>query len=310
MSIQRRLTTALDETRMLMMGSQILFGFQFQSVFQPLAEHSGSAPRALHALGLVLMASCLTLLLSVPTQHRLAEQGEATGRILRFATVMTSWALLPLGLALGCDLVIVLERPLGLAVAVAIATAMVLIAFGAWYLSGFLLRHTRDKEVSEVKPNAVEKTDIVTKIEQMLREARVILPGAQAMLGFQFIVMLTPAFEKLGDAAKLVHIGALLLGLATVILLMAPAAIHRIAFAGDCNERMLRIGSGLVSIALLPLSAGISADICVAIDHVTESEALGVAAGIAMLIAQLLVWYAWPLAIPRHGRLRSKAARG
>src|SRR5690349_11150421 len=143
MSIQRRLTTALDETRMLMMGSQILFGFQFQSVFQPLTEQSGAAAHALPALGVLLMAACLTLLISVPTQHRLAEHGEATGRILRFATGMTSWALLPLGLALGCDLLIVLERPLGFEAAAAVALAMVLIAFGAWYASGFLLRQSR-----------------------------------------------------------------------------------------------------------------------------------------------------------------------
>jgi hypothetical protein len=34
MSMQRKLKTALDATRMLMMGSQILFGFQLEAVFQ------------------------------------------------------------------------------------------------------------------------------------------------------------------------------------------------------------------------------------------------------------------------------------
>jgi len=313
MKLKRRLTIALDETRMLMMGSQILFGFQFESIFQPVTEHASGTAHALQALGLLLMATCLSLLIAVPIQHRLAERGEATGRAVRLATALTSWALLPLCLALGADLVIVLERPLGRGAAAAVAAIMIAVAFAAWYASGLALRQIRKEEVKQVNPSAIEKTDLVTKIEQMLTEARVILPGAQAMLGFQFIVMLTPAFEKLDDTAELVHIAALICGLGTVILLMAPAAIHRIAFAGEAAERMLNIGSALVSIALLPLSAAISADIYVAIGHVTESKALGAAAGIGVLIAQLLVWYAWPFAMPRgrlHSRGHSGAARG
>jgi hypothetical protein len=134
------------------------------------------------------------------------------------------------------------------------------------------------------------------------------------MLGFQFIVMLTPAFDRLDDTTKLVHIAALILELSTVILLMAPAAVHRIAFAGEAVEQMLRIGSMLVSLALLPLSLGMSADIYVAVGHVTDSPALGATAGIAVLVAQLLVWYVWPLIVPRKERQQaqehSSAVRG
>jgi hypothetical protein len=314
MNLKARLTVALNETRMLMMGAQILFGFQFQGVFQPLTERASGTAHALQALGLVLMASCLTLLIAVPSYHRLGERGEATGRMVGLVTALTGWALLPLGLALGADIAIVLERPLGLGLAAGIATVMVILAFIAWHAGGFALRQVRNKEVRPVKPSAIEKTDLATRINQMLTEARVILPGAQAMLGFQFIVMLTPAFDRLDDATKLVHIAALILGLSTVILLMAPAAIHRIAFAGDSVEQMLRIGSMLISLALLPLSVAMSADIYVAVGHVTESPALGAAAGIVVLIAQLLVWYVWPLGVPRKRRLHahghSGAARG
>lgn len=38
-------------------------------------------------------------------------------------------------------------------------------------------------------------TPLHAKIEQSLTEARVILPGAQALLGFQLIVMMTRAFD-------------------------------------------------------------------------------------------------------------------
>jgi hypothetical protein len=32
--LERKLKTALDESRLLILGAQVLFGFQFQSVFQ------------------------------------------------------------------------------------------------------------------------------------------------------------------------------------------------------------------------------------------------------------------------------------
>jgi len=41
-----------------------------------------------------------------------------------------------------------------------------------------------------------QQVPLAKKIDQMLTEARVILPGAQALLGFQLAVILTQAFEN------------------------------------------------------------------------------------------------------------------
>ena len=42
-----------------------------------------------------------------------------------------------------------------------------------------------------------EKVPLPKKIDQMLTEARVIVPGAQALLGFQLAVVLTQSFDEL-----------------------------------------------------------------------------------------------------------------
>ena len=43
-----------------------------------------------------------------------------------------------------------------------------------------------------------ERADTLqAKIEQLLTEARVVLPGAQALFGFQLAIVLTRAFERL-----------------------------------------------------------------------------------------------------------------
>jgi hypothetical protein len=48
-------------------------------------------------------------------------------------------------------------------------------------------------------------TPLHAKIEQMLTEARVVLPGAQALFGFQLAIVLTQSFEQLPSASRIVH---------------------------------------------------------------------------------------------------------
>jgi hypothetical protein len=79
-------------------------------------------------------------------------------------------------------------------------------------------------------------TPLKTKIEQLLTEARLIIPGGQALLGFQFVGMLTSAFDRLPESAKMVHALALCLIEMNVIIMMtpggpAPAVVRRRGFA-------------------------------------------------------------------------------
>ena len=64
-----------------------------------------------------------------------------------------------------------------------------------------------------------------------------VLPGAQALLGFQLITIFMEGFDKLPNSSKFIHIGSLVLIALTMILLMSPAAYHRIAEQGDGMAR-------------------------------------------------------------------------
>ena len=99
-------------------------------------------------------------------------------------------------------------------------------------------------------------TPLATQVEQLLTEARLIIPGAQALLGFQLTVTLMRTFEQLPVQAKLVHAAALVCVAVAVILLMAPASLHRIGFAGQDDPAFVTIASGLVIAAPAPLAAG------------------------------------------------------
>jgi hypothetical protein len=138
-------------------------------------------------------------------------------------------------------------------------------------------------------------TPLHMKIDYLLTEARVILPGAQALLGFEFIVTMTKAFTELPDAARIVHFAALVCVTIAIVLLIAPAAIHRLAFAGEDSQRFLRLGSRLVTLALLPFAFGISLDIYVAAWKLAASAPLAAVAAAVTFLVLTALWYAVPL---------------
>jgi uncharacterized protein DUF6328 len=117
----------------------------------------------------------------------------------------------------------------------------------------------------------------------VLTEARVILPGAQALLGFQLTVTLTRAFGQLSDSLKLFHVASLCCVAVAIILLMTPAALHRISFAGEDTPSFFTIGSWFVVLAPAPLAIGIAGDLYVATSTAATSLTLGAILALAVL---------------------------
>ncbi|TWB12420.1 hypothetical protein FBZ89_12433 [Nitrospirillum amazonense] len=75
---------------------------------------------------------------------------------------------------------------------------------------------------------------------------------------------------------------------------MAPAAYHRLVYAGEACPRFLVVGSRLVTAATLPLGIGMAADAAVTIGVILHSPVIGAFAGGAVLLVLALLWYAHP----------------
>lgn len=115
MTLERKLKIALDESRLLILGAQVLFGFQFNGIFQELFDELPRLSRALAAAGLTLLMATIGLLVAPSMQHRIAEQGQDSPRVLAIATISVAWALLPLSIALAFDVFIAMDRIAGTA---------------------------------------------------------------------------------------------------------------------------------------------------------------------------------------------------
>jgi hypothetical protein len=269
-----------------------LFGFQLNAVFQEGFPELSPVSKLMTSAGQALMVLSIALLIAPSMQHRLVEGGKDSNRIHHITGIYAGWALLPFEISLGIGFYIVFDHIYGRSVALVMGSVFCLMAGFFWFALEFSLRLWLGTKTMREEEKG---TPLPTRIEQMLTEARVILPGAQALLGFQLTVTLTRAFEQLPEQIKLLHVTALCcVGLA-VILLMTPAALHRISYAGEDTPGFFRLGSGFVIAAPAVLALGIAADLFVAAYKASDSTALATVISVASLVLLALFWFALPL---------------
>ena len=92
MSLEKKFKTALDETRLLMLGSQIFFGFQFSGIFQSAFDTLPVRAKWLDAAALILMTVTLGCLIAPSARHRIAEGGQVDYGVFRATTIFAGVA--------------------------------------------------------------------------------------------------------------------------------------------------------------------------------------------------------------------------
>lgn len=291
---------ALNETRMLILGAQVLLGFQFQAAFQPAFERLPEPTRDLMLFGLALMLVAAGLLIAPGAFHQIAECGNDSPRLLAFTGRIASLALLPFALGIGVVVFVATQIVIGQNVAIAFGVLGTAFALFFWYGQEWLWRaHDRELGVERQDDLMPEPTSLETRIKQVLTEARVVLPGAQALLGFQLAAMLTDAFSKLPTASQYVHLASLVLIAAAIVLLMAPAAFHRIVERGHDTERLHRYSSAMVLAALVPLGLGIAGDFYVVAAKVLDSSTAAIGLAGTSLVFFFALWFGMTLLVRR-----------
>lgn len=291
MDLDRKLKTALDESRLLILGAQVLFGFLFQAVFQDLFKDVPAASQALQCAGLGFMLLSICLLIAPSLYHQIIFDGETRPAALAYASRFAGASLLPLTLGLGASVFVVFEHLFGRTAGAVFGITFTAGSFLLLYGLGLALRRPTGRKPMSDRAT----TPLTTKIEQMLTEARVIIPGGQALLGFQFVCTFNRSFKELPLSIQYVHAASLCAVALAVLLLTTPAALHRIAFHGEDDRSFFKIGSALVVAASIPLASGIAGDIGVVFFKVTESMFDALVSGGLSLLVLLGVWLAYPV---------------
>ena len=289
---KERVKTSLSEVRTLVLGAQILLGFQYRASFEAGFPSLPPTAKCLQVAALVLLVASTACMIAPAPYHRFVSGGHATARMERYTKRMALLALVPFALALGMNFGIALARQLGLFAACVAGAAVAVAALLCWFAPALAKHRSGD-------PKGDEMVSTKERITELLTEARIVLPGVQALLGFQFASYLTSAFEKLSPAAKLANTGSLFLLVLAMVLLMMPAPYHRLAEGGENTERFERVAERLVLAALPPLALGVAGDVFVVTDVVLGTRA-GIAVALACAFGMATLWFGIPLISARQ----------
>ena len=135
----------------------------------------------------------------------------------------------------------------------------------------------------------------------VLEECRTVVPGMQALFGFQLIAVFTTVFrDELSSTERVLHLAALLLVTIAIVLVIAPAAVHRQMEPLAVSRRFIAISSGLLMASMAPLAAGICLDIYI-VGRVILDTRVGAAITAALMLLVFIVFW---LLVPRLARRR------
>lgn len=309
--IKDKIKISLDESRMLVLGMQVLIGFGYNAVFTTgfarLPETSQYIK--LFSLGLLLVA--LAFSMSPAPFHQLVGRGNNSPASLRHVTRAAGLALLPFAAGLSLDVYLAVEQVAGSVTGIASGIIAFALAVLLWYGLAWVHKseesYRRHEEVMRRVENDSEaqEAELKDKIDFAITETRVVLPGAQALLGFQFLTMLTEAFDRLPVELKYLHLASLGAIAISIMLLIAPAAFHRLAEQGENTERVHTFASRMILGAMAFLALGIAGDLLVVVWKVTGSYALAALAGVVTLAFFYGLWFGYSLY--RRGRADSQA---
>jgi cytochrome bd-type quinol oxidase subunit 2 len=299
--LKNKVKNALDEGRILVIGAQVLIGFQFRSAFEPGFEKLSEHAKYLKFGGLALLLLALALLIWPGTYHQIVERGEDTEDVHQFTSSVLAVAVLPFALGLGVDFLVGGEFLFGRTQGLIAGIIALTVALVFWYAIEIVQRRRYAAEIKKEQQMSKEQqkeeggTKLKDKIQQVLTEVRVALPGAQALMGFQFISLFMDSFQKLSQPLKIVHFASLCMVGMSIILMMTPAAYHRIVERGEETKRFHRFASRILLGSLVPLALGISGDFYLVARKVTESDKISIPLAVGALLLFYGLWFGFTL---------------
>ena len=295
--LDERIENGLNEGRMLLLGGQVLLGFAYRICFEPAFSRIPAPAQISQVAGIGIMTAGLGWLMWPAAFHQIVERGQGTPAIERFTSTVLDWGLLPFALGLGLSL-----YPVSTAVhaghPLLIALAGTIFALLVWY--GWTLMSRDPKKVYRIDEDVAGKStrgehrnqsDLSSRIKFVLVECRMALPGAQAFLGFQFAIVFTDAFGQLAAPLRWIHFGSLLATTVAIVLLIAPAAYHRLAEGGENSENFHRVAGRLLVASLVFLGPGMAGDLLLVIYILTQSPILSGSMAALLLLSFYGLWF-------------------
>jgi|KBSMisStaDraftv2_1062788.scaffolds.fasta_scaffold1151355_2 hypothetical protein len=141
----------------------------------------------------------------------------------------------------------------------------------------------------------VEELSLTSAVTHLLEECRMILPGVQALLGFQLIAVFSATFaEHLSPIEQGIHLLALALLAIAGALVIAPAAYHRQTRPRQVSQHFLILSGRLLLTALVPLMLGIALDFYLIARIILGQTVLSLVLASVLFVFVTGLWFVFP----------------
>jgi O-antigen/teichoic acid export membrane protein len=141
---------------------------------------------------------------------------------------------------------------------------------------------------------------LARNVSELLQELRVAQAGVQFLFGFLLAVAFTEHYARASGFEQVVHLVAVMFATASVALLTAPAAWHRLLFRRGQRPEILRVANVLMVAGLACLAIAMTATVLLLFKVVAGTV---VATVFTVFVAAMFaaLWFVLPLRNRRNG---------
>jgi hypothetical protein len=131
------------------------------------------------------------------------------------------------------------------------------------------------------------------ELGELLQEMRVAITGVQVLFAFLLTVPFSQRYTSIDATQKRVYLAAVLSAAASSLLLIAPAANHRLLFRDGTKEHLLRAANRLVIAGLFTLALGIGLSLYL-VTTIVYDDTLAAVLATAVGVLTVFTWFVFP----------------
>jgi len=154
--------------------------------------------------------------------------------------------------------------------------------------------HLEQEQAAEDKKEQLEREH-----GELLEELRSLIPGAEVLFGFLLAIRFTGQFADLTDTQRYVYFATLLSTAVALVMLLAPAAFHRVRFREGDKEVMLRKGNREAIAGTAAIALAFTGVLFLVTDLVFNTPS-AVVLGVAFFA--LTAWRWWVIGLAREAK--------
>jgi hypothetical protein len=152
------------------------------------------------------------------------------------------------------------------------------------------------------KTDKVEQLELKDAVANTLDEARMVLPGIQALFGFQLIAVFNASFgDKLSPELQALHYAAIVLTVLCTALVMGPAAFDRLNDPLTVSDWFIEYASRLITLGMVPLMLSISIDVFIIGMLVLKNPLPSAVVALSCAAAMTFLWFILPKILNEPG---------